>query len=317
MDPFISPVFEKIFTEYPLRMADIGAAGALRAPWSKASKYLHVYAFEPGARADAIFQNRHATVFPVALSDHSGSETLYETKKPDASSLLRPSDSVRVYGGWDRFNVVKEYPVPVDTLDHVVDENGIPYIDFLKIDTQGTELAVLLGAERTLQSVFGIHVEINFLERYQGQSYFSDVDPWLRERGFVLYDIERRYLKLDSGIAFGGPRGALIKGDALYLRNTPCPGQNEKSDLLRHMAVTLVYGYVDVAYGLYSAKKELFPHEEQREIERCFVKTKPFMSLVPVFRGRVRMAKLFGKFHSLLRPSSKIGSSGDDVLGNL
>lgn len=53
--------------------------------------------------------------------------------------------------------------VPIDTLDRVAEEHGVGRIDYLKIDTEGNELAVLEGAARLLaESRVGyIHFEFN------------------------------------------------------------------------------------------------------------------------------------------------------------
>lgn len=325
MNPFINPVFNPVFSRYPLRLVDVGAAGVLRSPWPRASTFLHVYAFEPGARVEDILQgqNQNITVFPVALSDHSGRAMLHETKKPDGSSLLQPSNNLEPYGGSDRFEVVKEYPVEVETLDQIIAQHAIPYVDFLKIDTQGTELQVLKGSEGTLVSVFGIHLEVNFFGRYEGQTYFSDVDSWLRHRGFVLYDLERRYLKLKTGLNFGGPKGALMKGDALYLRNPLIPDlyndadpESRKARALRKIAIALLYGYVDVAFGLFQEFNLFFCDEEIVVLRDFFSHTKSSARFIPQFRGRVRLARFFKQIGAWLEPRSNIGSSGDDIFGN-
>lgn len=54
-----------------------------------------------------------------------------------------------------------EYTVPVTTVDELVDEHHLPSIQLLKIDTEGHELEVLRGAEKSLESgiVDLVHVE--------------------------------------------------------------------------------------------------------------------------------------------------------------
>ena len=63
---------------------------------------------------------------------------------------------------------------------------------FLSIDTQGTELEILMSGQSLLEtSIFGIYIETEFQELYKGQSLFADVDTYLRNIGFLLIDIDR------------------------------------------------------------------------------------------------------------------------------
>ena len=52
--------------------------------------------------------------------------------------------------------------VPVETLDDVAMREGITYIHFLKIDTEGHELAVLSGATRLLRENRIGHIQFEF-----------------------------------------------------------------------------------------------------------------------------------------------------------
>merc|ERR1712083_1207607 len=60
-------------------------------------------------------------------------------------------------------------------------------IDFLKLDVQGYELAVLQGAETALRDVLVLHTEVEFVEMYEKQPLFAEVDQFLRRAGFVFH----------------------------------------------------------------------------------------------------------------------------------
>ena len=71
------------------------------------------------------------------------------------------------------------------------------------------------------RSIFGVEVEVEFIEMYQDQPLFNEVDSFMRERGFHLFDLKLFYWRRKSGLGFdGNRRGQLVHGDALYLRNT-------------------------------------------------------------------------------------------------
>ena len=49
------------------------------------------------------------------------------------------------------------------------------------------------GNKHVLNSLVGIEIEVGFLEIYKNQPIFSDVDLFLRDRGFDLYRLDRYY----------------------------------------------------------------------------------------------------------------------------
>jgi FkbM family methyltransferase len=59
----------------------------------------------------------------------------------------------------------------------------------LKIDTQGYEMAVLEGAERLLQRLAGVQLELSLTPLYDGQALYLDLIRWLQERGFELWNV--------------------------------------------------------------------------------------------------------------------------------
>jgi hypothetical protein len=73
------------------------------------------------------------------------------------------------------------------TLDAWARENGVRYVDYIKLDTQGSELDILRGALRVLETTRIIDLEVEFNPIYENQPLFSDVDFFLRSRGFVLW----------------------------------------------------------------------------------------------------------------------------------
>ena len=69
--------------------------------------------------------------------------------------------------------------IDITSLDHIVPTLDITRIDLLKIDTEGAEVAVLRGAESTLDMVKRIVIE------YHSQSLLQQVASLLDDRGFT------------------------------------------------------------------------------------------------------------------------------------
>jgi FkbM family methyltransferase len=104
----------------------------------------------------------------------------------------------------------------LQTLDAVADASGFIGADFLNLDLQGYELECLKGAERVLEHVRTVYVEVNVDELYRGCVLLPELDAWLNARGFEAAEV------LLSGSARRDvPKGSppfLGWGDACYLR---------------------------------------------------------------------------------------------------
>jgi FkbM family methyltransferase len=61
--------------------------------------------------------------------------------------------------------------------------------DLLKIDVQGYELEVLKGARDALGGIAAVLAELNLIDVHRDVPLVADLVGWLRERGFVAFDI--------------------------------------------------------------------------------------------------------------------------------
>lgn len=94
------------------------------------------------------------------------------------------------------------------TLDEVL--KGTRPVDLLKLDTQGFELEILKGATNTLATTHAVLMEVSLIEINKGAPLLHDVVPFMKERGFVSYDIpEIHRRQLD---------GAMNQVDILFVR---------------------------------------------------------------------------------------------------
>jgi FkbM family methyltransferase len=175
----------------------------------------HVYGFEPNmlyavtlqqyAKEDSRFHPQF-----LALSDHVGTADLHTTVSPGSTSLFTPGERLKEI---DPHGVTlkSSEKVQVVTIDHWVENHGSPAIQLMKFDIQGGELRALRGAACVLQnSTLLVYTEILFNPLYKNGSIFCEIDLFLREYGFVLYDIYKP--KYD-------PKGLLLWGNAIYLHS--------------------------------------------------------------------------------------------------
>ena len=75
------------------------------------------------------------------------------------------------------------------TLDNITINTAFAQPDFIKIDTQGYELEILKGAEKTIQHTQFILLEVSLIDIYKSCPLVSEVVAFMQAKGFVLYDI--------------------------------------------------------------------------------------------------------------------------------
>ena len=175
----------------PIRAIDVGASPIDGAPPYQpllSRGGLEVVGFEPSPKQFDALQAAPVpgcTFLPHAVGD--GSEgTLRICRAPGMTSLLEPDLDVlrhfHVLG--ECAEVLDRIPIPTKRLDDLPEVAGS---DYLKIDVQGSELNVLRGASRLLESLTVVHIEVNFVPFYKDQPLFAELDQELRGAGFFLH----------------------------------------------------------------------------------------------------------------------------------
>jgi len=152
-----------------------------------------IHSFEPSpATFDTLTQQasqlKDVHLWNCALGSVSGQMTLLENSHSDMSSFLPISKF-----GWGE--VIDETLVEVKTIDEFCDDQHIEWIDILKSDTQGFDLEVFKGAERTIRAdkIALIYCEIKFSDMYKGLPSFATIYDFLTSRGFLLVSLYKFY----------------------------------------------------------------------------------------------------------------------------
>ena len=126
----------------------------------------------------------------MALAQTAGQRTLFVTQEPACSSLLQPDpDLTENYPALACARQVSTAEIETTTLDLWAAKNKVLVVDYIKIDTQGSELEILKGGVGVLQTARCLEVEVEFNPIYLGQPIFSEVDIFLRCQGFVLWKL--------------------------------------------------------------------------------------------------------------------------------
>jgi len=238
--------------EAPICIVDVGARGGFQSHWDGIRELCTFVGFEPDpVEAKRLSTNAQSNerYLAHALSSQEGTAILHHCAVPSRSSLYEPNLEVlgELYGTTTSlFSSERTESIPVTALDSLLARGDLPAPNFLKLDTQGSELDILKGALDVLDGpLCAIETEVEFVPLYRGQPLFSDIDPFLRAAGYALVGFTSQFTKYD--VRFGDrpnrtnetlfqfakawasklapPNGKLnsfsqlIYGDALYVRS--------------------------------------------------------------------------------------------------
>jgi FkbM family methyltransferase len=146
---------------------DVGANMGLYTLWAAVNKKTKTYAFEPESQNYALLnqnifinqQNNRIKAYNLAITDKIGIGNFYITELMPGSSLHQ-FDSIVNYKGEPTEFIFEQGNFGV-TLDYLVDNKMIPQPTHIKIDVDGLEHRVILGAIKTIQNVKSLLIEVN------------------------------------------------------------------------------------------------------------------------------------------------------------
>lgn len=185
-------------------LVDVGANVGELALWGEplGARY---FGFEPDPRVFAALERnvKEGRTFQVALGEASEKRSLFLKSQTADTSLLRPSS-------WKESDGLTE--VDVETLDAVLGE-ALPSgrVDLLKVEAEGFEPEILLGAQETLKRTGFLTVDAG--PERDGQSTLPAVMDILISSGFHLIErhpgrqtylfVNRELIPKPEGLFFG------------------------------------------------------------------------------------------------------------------
>lgn len=313
-------------------LVDIGAMSGLSSEWSSIAGDITIIAFEPDPRE---FKKLKSTdkrkYYNFALSDRSAGMQYHIARSTGKSSLFLPDmRELSKFNDPGRFDIVGEETIPssrVKTLDMLIDEGLVKDPDFLKIDTQGSELNIMKGGSgRFMKEIFGAKIEVEFVRMYKGQPLFRDIDAFMAEQGFRLIDLKRNYWKRKYFTDYKG-KGSLAFGDALYLREASeflemLKGSTDagykKAKVMKAVIACLVYKIYDLAAELLDGAldNEIFSGEEHKDLFGALKRSAKKGFLSRIFLERRVYFYLWLLLENLKPRSLFNWADSDKTLGN-
>lgn len=241
-----------------LRVVDIGGRLGPLTNFKSLSPFAHLFICEPDSEAAAQLPSGHAdgwrsiTAFGEAIAQTAGTVELNITRQPGLSSLLKPNTQVvENFYSTESWEIEKKISVPAITLDDAANKYGFAAPLIIKLDTQGSELEILKSGPETLDNTVGVYLEMNNLEFYEQQPAFSEVDSFLREKGFTLIDLKRTLLRRQTEERPIYSKRELAWSHGLYLRlGKSTLDQIEQRFIIPLFAVAVCMEFFDLAIAL-------------------------------------------------------------------
>lgn len=223
----------------PLHVLDVGAnpiEGEVSYRGLLDAGLLRVTGFEPQAEALARLQAKKGpleTYLPPAVGD-GRMVRLHLTRAGGFTSIWPADTAVAGLLGWGRAMTALEV---VDLPTVRLDDLDLGAVDFLKIDVQGSELAIISNGRAALAGAVAVQTEVRFLPIYAGEPRFGALDGELHAQGFAFHDFV--HLKR---VGLAGPHAdrlrrrsfrQVVDGDAIYLRDLTGIGAWDDDRILR------------------------------------------------------------------------------------
>jgi FkbM family methyltransferase len=231
----------------PIILMDVGARGDAPPEFESMESHVLRVGFEADPEECARLNASHkGQFFPNLVAGKEGPLTLNLYENAAISSVLTLNERFADY--WlGAQKIEKTFTSDAITLDKFIGEHEDLSPDFLKLDTQGTELDILKGAEKSLANIALVEVEVEFMTHYDGQPLFHDVSAYMMDHGYELLYLNR-VMASRTQLYTGPSRGQLIFGDALFGKREDMLEGLSPAQLTKYCILLCQFGHMDVAY---------------------------------------------------------------------
>lgn len=191
-------------------------------------KKITYHLFDPNGRVKKSLSERLKFKYhyhQVAISDNNHAEQnfYFNPVNPWAMSSLDPSYLGNKFWRWSRAWAVGKRNIDIQvfktktiTIDDFCYRNNVSTVDVLKIDVEGTQYEVILGAQKTLQSCSIVIVEV-IATKKDFNEQFRKVENFLYSKNFVLHQQKKTSKVLEKLSSFKAKDLLFVKRNLLCL----------------------------------------------------------------------------------------------------
>ena len=172
---------------------DVGAQGGFNSDKffpQKYNKFFRTILVDPLKDSLENVQSDH-TIYKGLWSSKESKKLFILKKRPGSSSMFEPNNkSFSIYGfkkkDYDLFKVTETKMVDCDTISSCLQSLKVNKLDFLKIDTQGSEFEILKGLNEYKPLL--IKCEVQMFPMYKNQTSWTEVTNLLNKLGYMISD---------------------------------------------------------------------------------------------------------------------------------
>ena len=174
-------------------LLDVGASGSPPPIWREIASNSIYIGLDPDLREiheDQSSGFHRSVIFNEVVTAEKGATEahFYLTRSPFCSTVLEPNP--KATAPWlerDLFEVEARASVRATTIDSILKRLDFPSVDWVKLDTQGTDLRLINSiSPDVLSRVMAIDTEPGLIDIYQSEDMFVDVHRDLTKNGFWL-----------------------------------------------------------------------------------------------------------------------------------
>jgi FkbM family methyltransferase len=255
---------------YTIRVHHVGGRDGEIGEWNNSflqDHFFYIYDADERCLPQVVQLNtergRRVQVLPYIIDEHDQSLSTININYCACSSSLAtavefppeqysPSPLLGDYVYNECFRTVEQISAKTRSIDSLAEEKKFS-VDFVGIDTNGTENRVIKGARHQLQKHgLAVTCEVEFQEIYKDQALFGDVASLLRGMGYHFMRFFDRGVHVNyyrGGIGWRGD-GLVMIVDALFMKDlgqVEAQNANPQAGLLKLALLALGHGYVEYA----------------------------------------------------------------------
>jgi FkbM family methyltransferase len=137
--------------------------------------------FEANAAHTNQLRNTGLKYFQSILSNPGREYVEFYTRNGTGDSYYKENST--------HYDHITSTQLPCTTLDKIIAEHNLPKPDFIKLDTQGSELDILAGAESVIDTTKLIYTECPITQYNIGSPNINDYLEYFKSKDFLPIDI--------------------------------------------------------------------------------------------------------------------------------
>jgi FkbM family methyltransferase len=200
--PYFS--FIKLMHSKGYELETVYDIGAFRGEWAstfkKAYPKAEVILFEANAAHENFLEKTGLKFFNVVLSGPDRESVSFFNGADSGDSYYKETTT--------HYDTKPSIQIPCFTLDYMVAEHRLNLPQFIKLDTQGSELDILRGSQKSLERADFIYIECPITIYNKGAPSIEDYLTFFREKHFIPFDIYEVHRSEDT----------LLQVDIMFLR---------------------------------------------------------------------------------------------------